>query len=344
MPGHKTLPPPSIELSPPGDLITALPLTPGVASHVAAARAAITATMTGADGRLLVILGPCSIHDVTAALEYADWLNDIRTRFDDRLLLVMRTYVEKARTCLGWKGLLNDPGLNGSGRIDEGLRLSRELFVAINTRGIPVATEFIDTTVPAYLSDLVSWAAIGARTVESQVHRVMASALPCPVGFKNSTDGTTVAAVNAMIAAGSPHRFLSIGDDGRAAIGTSAGNPATHLVLRGGRRPNYETATVTPVVDELRSRGLLPRVLVDCGHGNSGGDYHLQLPVGLAVAGQIARDRQPIMGVMIESHLHAGSQPLLPGRPLAYGVSVTDGCLGPADTLTLLDALHDAAI
>lgn len=342
MPAHETLSSRTVRLSTPAELMAAVPVTPVVATHVAAARAAITATIAGADNRLLVVVGPCSIHDLPSAIEYGRWLQEVSGRFDDRLLLVMRAYVEKARTCLGWKGLVNDPDLNGSGRIDEGLQLSRELFVKLNELGVPLATEFIDPIVPAYLGDLVSWAAIGARTVESPTHRAMASALPCPVGFKNGTDGDTVTAINAMVAAQSRHRFLSIGADGRSAIASSDGNAASHLILRGGRGSNHDAASVERVVADLGTRGLRPRVMVDCGHGNSGGDYRNQLPVGLALAEQIARDRAPILGVMVESHLHAGAQPIVPGRPLRYGVSVTDGCLGLDDTFALLTGLYDA--
>jgi len=336
------MPTPLLNLPTPAELTAAIPATSAITAHVAAARAAIEATMAGHDRRLLVILGPCSIHDSSAAIEYAQWLGATRRRFDSRLLLVMRAYVEKARTRLGWKGLLNDPDLDGSGRVAEGLRLSRALLAEINTLGIPVATEFIGPGVPAYLVDLVSWAAVGARTVESPSHREMASGLPCPIGFKNTIDGRTAPAINAMLSTRVPHQLLGADRDGRLAVTTTLGNARSHLVLRGGGGSNYGTDSVRRVIDDLRADHLLPRVVIDCGHGNCGGDYRNQLPVGLAVADQIARDRQPILGVMFESHLHEGAQSIEPGRPLAYGVSVTDGCLGPADTVTVLEAMFEA--
>lgn len=340
---HETRSPAAGTLTTPAELMAAIPAAPAVLAHVAASRTAIAAIAAGEDDRVMVVLGPCSIHDVQAALEYARWVQDVSARFSDRLLLVMRVYVEKARTCLGWKGLISDPALDGSGRIDEGLRQARQLFAATNALDVPIATEFIDPMVPAYLGDLVSWAAVGARTVESQIHREMASALPCPVGFKNTTGGDTTAAINAVVAAASPHSFLSIGADGRARMTASSGNRFAHVVLRGGPRPNYDAESVARVARELRSRSLMPRVLVDCGHGNSEGDYRNQLLVGRAVADQLSHGSRSIIGVMLESHLHAGAQPLTPNVPPAYGVSMTDGCLGLDDTLTLLERLDDAA-
>lgn len=302
-------------------------------------RAAITKILSGDDPRLLVVVGPCSIHDADAALQYAEWLRDVSERYADRLLLVMRAYVEKARTRLGWKGLVHDPRLDGSERMDEGLAQARALLAAINDLGVPVATEFLEPVTPAYLADTVSWAAIGARTSESPVHRELASQLECPVGFKNTTAGDVAVAINAAVAARQGHRFVTLDDDGRAAIVTTHGNDATHIILRGGPRPNYDAASIAGAADALAVEGLPARLVVDCSHGNCGGDFRRQLDVATLLAEQIHAGSRAIAGVMIESHLVEGRQVLAPGEPLIVGQSITDPCLGPGQTLAALDRL-----
>lgn len=331
----------SSPLPTPADLIGALPVPAAVAAHIAATRAEIRRTLSDPRGRLVVVVGPCSIHDIGAALDYARWLRDMQARYASRLLLVMRAYVEKARTRIGWKGLLNDPRLDGSGAIADGLWLSRELMLRINELGLPVATEFVEVTTPAYLGDLVSWAAVGARTSESQTHREMASRLACPVGFKNSTTGNVEAAINAVVSAREAHRFAALDDNGRLVAVTSAGNAAGHVVLRGGDVPNYSEAAVRQTAAVLRLAGLPARVMVDCGHGNCQGHYGHQQRVAAEISRQLASGSTDILGVMIESNLEAGAQ-LLGSSPLVYGQSITDGCIDQAQTLDVLDGLFAA--
>lgn len=318
------------------------PLSPVGEATVHTARAAIRRILAGDDPRLLVVVGPCSIHDAAAALDYAHWLQDQQARHADRLLLVMRAYVEKARTRFGWKGLLHDPRLDGSGRIDEGVGVARRLLIDIAALGVPVATEFVDPIAPAYLDDVVAWAAIGARTVTSPVHRALASALPCPVGFKNTTDGNVAVAIDAVAAARRPQHLAALDDDGRAAMVASAGNADGHLVLRGGLEPNHDAASVAGAARALAVEGLPARLVVDCSHGNARGERG-QVAAATGVAAQLAGGSAAVAGVMIESCLVEGRQPLAPDHDLRYGQSVTDACLGLTATADVLASLAAAA-
>lgn len=330
------------ELSPPAQLLREFPATAPAAKTTYEARQTIHRILHGADDRLLVVAGPCSIHDIDAALEYARRLKAEHDRHLASLFIVMRVYFEKPRTTVGWKGLINDPRLDGSFKINEGLRLARRLLKEINEMGLPCATEFLDTITPQYTADLISWGAIGARTTESQVHRELASGLSCPVGFKNGTDGNVRIAVDAIRAAASPHHFLSVTKAGHSAIVSTQGNEDCHIILRGGRQPNYDAASVAAACQELAKAGLAARVMIDFSHGNSRKDYKRQLAVGRDVAGQIAAGEARIIGVMIESNLAEGRQDHQPGTPLAHGVSITDACLGWDDTVTLLAELAEA--
>jgi 3-deoxy-7-phosphoheptulonate synthase len=304
---------------------------------VAAGREAVRRILAGKDQRLLVLVGPCSVHDEVAALDYAGRLRALSDRLSDTLLLVMRAYVEKPRTHLGWKGLAVDPGLDGSDALGEGLLRSRRLFTAINAMGLPVATEFVGPATPAYLGDLVSWAAIGARTTESQTHREMASGLGCPVGFKNATDGRLAPAINGIRSARSPHQFPGLTPDGRAGRIQTAGNPRAHLVLRGGRRPNHDLQGVAEARSALSAANLPTRLVVDCSHGNSGKDFRRQPGVLRELIGRRAGGERDIAGVMLESFLVPGKQALsAEGANLRYGQSVTDGCIGWDETEALL--------
>lgn len=336
------MPPVPLTLPTPAMVRAEIPSTPAIDAQVAACRAEIAAALTDADARLVVIVGPCSIHDPAAALEYASWLRDVTPRFEARLLVLMRAYVEKPRTRTGWKGLLADPRLDGTGRIADGVRAARDLMVRINTLGVGVATEFVGPATPAYLGDLVAWAGVGARTVESPVHREMASWLGCPVGFKNATSGAVDAAINAIVAAGTPQTVVAWDDRGSPVERRSDGNHHAHLVLRGGSRPNHDVAAVRDAVARLRIEGLPQRIMIDCSHGNSGGDPLQQSSVAADVARQIAAGSPSVLGVMIESHLRGGAQSLLPGRPLVYGQSITDACLDRDRTLDILAALFEA--
>lgn len=314
------------------------------ATHLAIARhrVAVARILHGNDPRLLVVVGPCSVHDVAAAREYAEWLRDVALRYDDRLMCVMRVYVEKARTRGGWKGLLPDPRLDDSGQIDEGLRIARGLLVDLASL-VPVAAELVGTSTASWIDDTLSWAAIGARTVASPAHREVAAALPCPVGFKNSIDGNIHAAIDAVTAARARQRFIGLDAEGRAAIVQAPGNPCAHIVLRGGRQPNCDRAAIDGAESLLRQNGLPPRMMVDAGHANSEGDYRNQLPVAAALAASIADGSRAIVGVMIESNLVAGRQHLLPNRQLlTYGQSVTDGCLDRSQTIAAFDLLAAA--
>jgi 3-deoxy-7-phosphoheptulonate synthase len=316
-------------LIPPRALLAELPITRPVATTVVEARDTIRRILSGADRRPLVIVGPCSIHDPAAALEYAGRLARLRAELADTLYLVMRVYFEKPRTTVGWKGLINDPHLDGTRDTAEGLRIARRVLLAVNALGLPAATELLGPVVPQYIADLVAWTAIGARTAESQTHREMASGLSMPVGFKNTTDGNLQVALDAMQAAGTPHTFLGMDDDGRSAIVHTTGNPDRHLVLRGGGgRTNYDATSVAEAATLCAGRGLPARVMVDCSHGNSSRDHTRQPAVFRDVLGQVLAGSPHLMGIMLESHLHAGSQRLGEGAAgLRYGVSITDACI-----------------
>ena len=303
------------------------------------ARNQIHDVLRGADDRLVVVVGPCSIHDPAAALEYAGHLKTLAKELEHDLVVIMRVYFEKPRTTVGWKGLINDPHMDESFDINEGIRLARKLLVDLNEMGLPCGTEFLDLISPQYLADLVAWGAIGARTTESQSHRQLASGLSCPVGFKNGTDGGIRIAVDAIKAATARHHFVSITKSGHVAVFKTAGNEDCHIILRGGKVPNYDAASVNAACQELANAGLRPQVMVDFSHANSSKQYQRQIEVGRDVAGQIAGGDSRIFGVMVESHLNAGRQDLLPGQPLAHGISVTDACIGWDDSEQLLREL-----
>ena len=328
-------------LIPPAILVEELPLTPRAAATVTRARREVVSMIRGEDTRLVVVVGPCSIHDTTAALEVAERLRGLARRFAADLVLVMRAYFEKPRTVAGWKGLINDPDLDGSYHINKGLRLARRLLVDINERGLPTASEFLDTQVPQYLADLTSMAAIGARTTESQVHRELASGLSMPVGFKNGTTGNVQIAIDAVAAARQPHWFAGVTKQGVAAILQTTGNDTCYVVLRGGTRtgPNYHARDVEDVAGRLAAAGLPGRVMIDCSHGNSSKDHCLQVEVADEVSRQIAGGSPHIFGVMIESHLVEGRQDARPGAALVHGQSITDACLSLARTEPLLEQL-----
>lgn len=322
-----------------------LPLGEAGAALVQRSRREIGDILAGRDDRLLAVVGPCSIHDPKAALDYAQRLKPVADRLARDLLVVMRVYFEKPRTVVGWKGLINDPHLDGSFMVNAGLRIARQLLLDINAAGLPIGTEFLDTTLGQYYADLVSWAAIGARTTESQIHRELASGLSMPVGFKNRTDGDVQVAVDAIVSASHPHWFPSLTREGAPAVLATAGNNECHLVLRGGSRtgPNFSAEAIAGAVAMLRSAGALPVVLVDCSHGNSGKQPERQVQVAADVAAQVAGGSRAIIGCMLESNLEAGCQPLEPGRTLAYGRSITDACLGFAETVPVLEQLAAAA-
>jgi len=330
------------ELLPPSHLLREFPVSEQAAQTVYETRRAVHRILHGADDRLLVIMGPCSIHDVKAAKEFAGRLKDAKDRLANDLLIVMRVYFEKPRTTVGWKGLINDPRLDGSFRINEGLRIARELLLDLNEMGMPVGCEFLDMITPQYIADLVSWGAIGARTTESQIHRELASGLSCPVGFKNGTDGNIRIALDAIRAAQAPHHFLSVTKGGHSAIVSTTGNEDCHIILRGGKQPNYDAASVEAAAKGLAEAGIPGRLMIDFSHGNSSKKPEKQVEVGREVAKQIAGGQDRIFGVMAESHLKAGRQDLMPGRPLVYGQSITDGCLGWEESRELLEALADA--
>lgn len=316
------------ELVPPALLISELVCSEEASRAVHDARLAVHRILHGMDDRLVVVIGPCSIHDPKAALEYAQRLAGERLRHANELEVVMRVYFEKPRTTVGWKGLINDPDLDGSFRINRGLRMARELLLSINELGLPAGCEYLDMITPQYVADLVSWGAIGARTTESQVHRELASGLSCPVGFKNGTDGNIRIAVDAIKAAQQPHHFLSVTKAGHSAIVSTRGNEDCHLILRGGTQPNYDAASVDAACTELARAGLAQRLMIDASHANSGKDPKRQLDVCADIVQQLSRGEARIIGVMIESHLVGGRQDLVPGQPLTYGQSITDGCLG----------------
>lgn len=330
------------EVVPYAELQTEFPVSESAARTTYEARQAIHRILHGEDDRLLAIVGPCSIHDPAAALDYAGRLAEVRERLQDELLIVMRVYFEKPRTTVGWKGLINDPDLDGSFLINKGLRLARKLLLDINDMGVPAATEYLDLMTPQYVSDLISWGAIGARTTESQVHRELASGLSCAVGFKNGTDGTLKIAIDAISSASQPHHFLSLTKAGHSAIFSTAGNNDCHIILRGGNQPNYDAAGVAAAAAQLEAAGLRPQVMIDFSHGNSAKQYQRQLVVGRDVAAQVAGGNGHIMGAMIESHLQEGRQDQAPGVELEYGKSITDACIGWEDTVPLLERLAEA--
>jgi 3-deoxy-7-phosphoheptulonate synthase len=330
------------ELSTPDEVMREIPRTLTATRVVMAARNAIHAILNGQDDRLLVVVGPCSVHDPKAAIDYAERLATLREDLADQLEIVMRVYFEKPRTTVGWKGLINDPDLDGSFDINRGLRLARNVLSAVNNLGLPAGTEFLDMTTPQYIADLVSWAAIGARTTESQIHRELASGLSCPVGFKNGTDGNVRIAADAVKSAAHPHHFMAVTKRGRSAIASTAGNEDCHIILRGGGKPNYDAASVAAACNELAKSGVGPRVMVDASHANSSKKPENQPVVMADISGQIAGGESHIMGVMIESNLVAGRQDVVPGKPLIYGQSITDGCIDWSTTATVLEKLADA--
>jgi 3-deoxy-7-phosphoheptulonate synthase len=333
----------SIEaVSTPAEVHAECPGSVAALRTVAETREAIRRVLDGDDDRLLVVVGPCSIHDVGAALEYAGRLAKARETVADDLLLVMRVYFEKPRTSVGWKGLINDPDLNESFHINKGLRVARHLLVDLAEMGMPAATEYLDLITPQYVNDLISWGAIGARTTESQVHRELASGLSCPVGFKNGTNGDIRIAIDAIRSSSEPHRFLSYTKTGHSAIFTTRGNRDTHVILRGGRRPNYDAGSVAQAVEDLRRAKLPARLMIDFSHANSEKNPLRQIDVGADVAAQVAGGNRHIVGAMIESHLVGGRQEVVAGEPLIYGQSITDACLAWDETAPLLQTLAQA--
>ncbi len=330
------------EVIPPDAVHERFPITDKAAEITANTRNRIHRILHGQDDRCLIIIGPCSIHDPDAALEYAKRLLKIREELKDHLEIVMRVYFEKPRTTVGWKGLINDPDLDGSFHINQGLHKARELLLKLNDMGMPAATEFLDLITPQYYADLISWGAIGARTTESQVHRELASGLSCPVGFKNGTDGTLSIAVDAVRAANSSHHFLSLTKAGHSAIFATAGNEDCHIILRGGKQPNYDAASVQQAGKALEAAGLDPMMMIDCSHANSNKQHERQIDIAGDICQQIRNGESRIIGVMIESHLHAGRQNNTPGQPLNYGQSITDACIGWDDSVPVLRQLATA--
>ncbi len=334
-------------LPPPEHLIRFFPIrgTP-VETLIGQTRRSIHNIMAGKDDRLLVIMGPCSIHDPAAAVEYARRLRAERDKYAGTLEIVMRVYFEKPRTTVGWKGLINDPYLDESYRIDEGLRIARQLLIDINRAGLPAASEFLDVISPQYIGDLISWGAIGARTTESQVHRELASGLSAPIGFKNGTDGNIRIATDAIQAAARGHHFLSVHKNGQVAIVQTKGNKDCHVILRGGKAPNYDAASVEAACKDLEAAKLPPTLMVDCSHANSSKQHGKQMDVARDIAGQIAGGSRRVFGVMVESHLQPGAQKFTPGKDsiaaLEYGKSITDACLGWDDSRELLETLSQA--
>ncbi|MGC1550778.1 MAG: 3-deoxy-7-phosphoheptulonate synthase [Rhodanobacter sp.] len=327
------------ELVTPAEVIHTCALTERAAATVAVGRQALHHILHGQDDRLAVVIGPCSIHDTQAAMEYATKLAAQRERFGDALEIVMRVYFEKPRTTVGWKGLINDPDLDDSYRIDKGLRLARGLLRDINDLGLPAGCEFLDLITPQYIADLVAWGAIGARTTESQLHRELASGLSCPVGFKNGTDGNVKIAVDAVQAAAHPHHFMAVTKSGHTAIASTTGNEDCHVILRGGKSPNYDAASVAGACAAIDKAGLAQRVMVDASHANSSKRPENQPHVIADIAEQIEAGEQRIVGVMVESHLQGGRQDLVAGQPLVYGQSITDGCIDWDTSVEVLERL-----
>jgi 3-deoxy-7-phosphoheptulonate synthase len=330
------------ELTPPAHLLREFPSSEKTERLTFETRQAIHRILHGSDDRLLVIIGPCSIHDPKAGTEYAQRLLETRRELEQDLVIVMRVYFEKPRTTVGWKGLINDPDLDGSFNINKGLRLARQFLMELNELGLPAGNEFLDMISPQYYADLVSWGAIGARTTESQVHRELASGLSCPVGFKNGTDGNVRIAVDALKAARTPHHFLSVTKAGHTAIVSTNGNEDCHIILRGGKYPNYDAASIDAAAKELAAAGLEQRLMVDCSHSNSQKMYQRQVDVAREIARQVAGGEDRVIGVMVESHLKGGRQDLVPGKPLAYGQSITDACIGWEESVPLLRNLAEA--
>jgi 3-deoxy-7-phosphoheptulonate synthase len=331
----------------PETLVREMPIRgTSVEALIACTRRRIKDILAAKDDRLLVVIGPCSIHDPLAAMEYAHKLREQRERYADTLEIVMRVYFEKPRTTVGWKGLINDPGLDESFRIDEGLRIARRLLADINKIGVPAGAEMLDTISPQYIGDLISWGAIGARTTESQVHRELASGMSAPIGFKNGTDGNIRIATDAIQSAARPHHFLGVHKNGLVAIVATTGNKDCHVILRGGKQPNYDSSSVEAACRELEAAKLAPRLMVDCSHANSSKQHEKQVDVARDIAAQLQNGSNRIFGVMVESHLNAGTQKYTAGKDdpsrLAYGTSITDACLGWDDSTTVLDVLGEA--
>ncbi len=336
-------------LPPPEHLIRFFPIRgTDVESLITRTRKGIHNIMAGKDDRLLVVIGPCSIHDPAAAMEYARKLALQRKKYEGTLEIVMRVYFEKPRTTVGWKGLINDPYLDETFRIDEGLRIARQLLIDINRLGLPAGSEFLDVISPQYIGDLIAWGAIGARTTESQVHRELASGLSAPIGFKNGTDGNIRIATDAIQAAARGHHFLSVHKNGQVAIVQTNGNKDCHVILRGGKTPNYDAASVAAACKELHSSKLPATLMVDCSHANSSKQHEKQLEVARDIGGQVAGGSRSVFGLMVESHLNPGAQKFTPGkddaRTLEYGKSITDACLGWGDSLELLESLSAAVL
>jgi len=330
------------ELVSPAQLLSEFAMTDEAAETVSQARQAIHRIVHEEDDRLVIVIGPCSVHDPVAARDYAEKLNRLRQELQDDLMIVMRVYFEKPRTTVGWKGLINDPGLDGTFHINEGLQLARQLLLDVNNMGLPAGTEFLDLISPQYIADLISWGAIGARTTESQGHRELASGLSCPVGFKNGTNGTLKIALDAIRSASQPHHFLSVTKDGFSAIFATSGNEDCHVILRGGIRPNYDTESINIAAEEMETAGFKPQVMIDFSHANSRKRPQKQIDIGRDIAGQVARGDRRIMGTMIESFLVAGRQDWRPEGEMVYGQSITDPCIGWEDTEPLLYLLADA--
>jgi len=334
-------------LPPPEHLVRFFPIR-GTAVEVliATTRQNIKRILNGQDDRLLVVIGPCSIHDPVAAMDYAHKLRAQREKYADTLEIVMRVYFEKPRTTVGWKGLINDPGLDETYRIDEGLRIARQLLSDINKLGLPAGGEFLDTISPQYIGDLISWGAIGARTTESQVHRELASGISAPIGFKNGTDGNIRIATDAIQSAARPHHFLGVHKNGQVAIVATNGNPDCHVILRGGKQPNYDAASVEAACKDLEAAKLTPRLMVDCSHANSSKQHERQIDVANDIAAQIGGGSTSIFGVMVESHLKAGAQKFTAGKDdpakLVYGQSITDACINWDDSAAVLETLSKA--
>ncbi|WP_434027020.1 3-deoxy-7-phosphoheptulonate synthase [[Pseudomonas] boreopolis] len=329
-------------LTPPAQLLSLLPCDERASQTVSASRAALHEILHGRDDRLAVVIGPCSIHDPVAAMEYAQRLRPLRETLGDALEIVMRVYFEKPRTTIGWKGLINDPDLDGSFQINKGLRLARGLLRDINHLGLPAGVEFLDIISPQYIADLVAWGAIGARTTESQVHREMASGLSCPVGFKNGTGGDVKISVDAVGAASHPHHFLAVTKDGQTAVAATEGNPDCHVILRGGKQPNYDADSVAAAAQVLQKNGLPARLMIDASHANSGKNPDNQPKVVEDIARQLEQGQDAIIGVMVESHLVGGRQDLVPGCALTYGQSITDGCIDWDTSVQVLERLAEA--
>ncbi|MBL8266044.1 3-deoxy-7-phosphoheptulonate synthase [Steroidobacter sp.] len=327
------------ELVPPHQVMSEYPLSAAAEATIEQGRRAVQSIVHGRDDRLIVVIGPCSIHDPAAAMEYAQRLREQREKHKGELEIVMRVYFEKPRTTVGWKGLINDPDLDGSFNINRGLRVARQLLRDINDLGLPAGCEFLDIITPQYIGDLVTWGAIGARTTESQVHREMTSGLSCPVGFKNGTDGNVKIAIDAVQAASHPHHFLAVTKEGHSAIATTTGNSDCHVILRGGKEPNYDAASIDSVCKQLEAAKLPARVMIDVSHGNSSKRPENQPVVTADIAKRIEAGERRVSGLMVESHLKAGRQDLVPGKPLEYGQSITDGCVDWATSVQLLDGL-----